>query len=158
MRLCIFLLVVALVLWWSGLLIGANQDDATLPDPDEAPDFLEHLQSLMPEPPPLVKADLMPVSCLDYPYLRPSTSGACTVVVRTGEDTRATTLELVDGTAKVTFKDNRRPDKSASSDLPAEVDDEETDRLDLQVSEDGGEISVRCRGGKTCVVRLIAKQ
>lgn len=157
MRLCIFILVVALVLWWSGLLVGANQDDVTLPDPDDAPELLERLQSLMPTPPPLVKADLTPISCLDYPYLRPQTSGACTVTVREGEDTRGTTIELVDGTARVTFKDNSRPDKSASSDLPAEVDDEETNQLDLQISEDGGEISVRCRGGKTCVVRLVTK-
>jgi hypothetical protein len=157
MRLCIILLLVAVVLWLSGFLAASCQSDASLPDPNDAPELFGRIQSWMPTPPPLKKGDLKPTACLDFPYLRPSTSGACSVVVLEGEDTRATVVELVEGTARIAFTDNRRPDKSASTDLPAEVDGETTEELQLQISSDGGELRVRCREGKQCAVRLKPK-
>ena len=157
MRLCIIILLVAVVLWLSGFFVGSCQDDASIPDPDEAPALFERIQEWMPTPPPLTRQDLEPAPCLEFPYLRPKNSGLCSVSVREGDDTRATVIELVDGTARVSFTDNRRPDKSASTDLPAEVDNETTEELQIQISSAGGQLSVRCRGGEECAVRLKPK-
>jgi hypothetical protein len=157
MRFCLVILVVVIGLWLSGLFMGSCQGEATLPDRDQVSDLSQHIQGWMPTPSPLTKADLEPAACLDFPYLRPSDSSACTVEIREGDDTRATVIKLEEGTARVAFTDKRRPNKSWKTNLPAEAEGETVEELQLQISSDGGELIVHCREGKSCAVRLKPK-